>query len=119
MTDLVLRDIDPVLVDRIRRISVARGWTQHQTVMHLLEQGLFASEYEVTGGLQHPEVDALAEAIAALKALPAGNTPDSSLTTLFLRALSAGTPSRRAGQMLFARICISSKRCDCISSICG
>ncbi|NJB81238.1 hypothetical protein GGR65_004333 [Xanthomonas sp. 3376] len=75
MTDLVLRDIDPLLVDRIRRISVARGWTQHQTVMHLLEQGLFASEYEVTGGLQHPEVDALAEAIAALKALPAGNSP--------------------------------------------
>ncbi|CAD7386427.1 hypothetical protein [Xanthomonas arboricola] len=75
MTDLVLRDIDPLLVDRIRRISVARGWTQYQTVMHLLEQGLFASEYEVTGGLQHPEVDALAEAIAALKALPAGNSP--------------------------------------------
>lgn len=82
VTDLVLRDIDPVLVDRIRRISVARGWTQHQTVMHLLEQGLFASEYEVTGGLQHPEVDALAEAIAALKALPAGNTPDSRRTLL-------------------------------------
>jgi hypothetical protein len=75
MTDLVLRDIDPLLVDRIRRISVARGWTQHQTVMHLLEQGLFASEYDVSGGLQHPEVDVLAEAIAALKALPAGNTP--------------------------------------------
>ncbi len=73
MTDLVLRDIDPMLVDRIRRISVARGWTQYQTVVNLLEQGLFASEQEVHGGLRHPEVDALAEAIAALKALPAGS----------------------------------------------
>lgn len=72
MTDLVLRDIDPVLVDRIRRISMARGWTQHQTVVNLLEQGLFASEHEVHGGFQHPEVDALADAIAALKQLPAG-----------------------------------------------
>lgn len=73
MTDLVLRDIDPMLVDRIRRISVARGWTQHQTVVNLLEQGLFASEHEVHGGFRNPEVDALAEAIAALKALPAGS----------------------------------------------
>ncbi len=48
MTDLVLRDIDPMLVDRIRRISVARGWTQHQTVINLIEQGLFASSTKST-----------------------------------------------------------------------
>jgi hypothetical protein len=37
MTDLLLRDIDPILVDRIRRIAIARGWTQHQTVLNLIE----------------------------------------------------------------------------------
>lgn len=73
MTDLVVRDIDPVLVDRIRRISVARGWSQHQTVLALIEQGLFASELEVRGGFNNPEVEALADAISALKDLPAGS----------------------------------------------
>jgi hypothetical protein len=72
MTDLVLRDIDPILAERIRRVSVARGWTQHETILRLLEQGLFASEHEVRGGFESLEVDALAAAIAALKEVPAG-----------------------------------------------
>lgn len=72
MPDLVLRDIDPILAERILRIGVARGWTQQETVVRLLEQGLFACEQEVHGGFATPEVDALADAIAALKLLPAG-----------------------------------------------
>jgi hypothetical protein len=72
MTDLMLRDIDPILAERIRRVSVARGWTQHETILRLLEQGLFASEHEVRGGFEEREVDALADAIAALKEVPAG-----------------------------------------------
>ncbi|CTP91986.1 hypothetical protein A6R71_05895 [Xanthomonas translucens pv. arrhenatheri] len=72
MTDLLLRDIDPILVDRIRRIAVARCWTQHQTVLNLIEQGLFASEHEVRSGFENPEVDVLSEAIAVLRELPAG-----------------------------------------------
>lgn len=72
MTDLVLRDIDPILAERIRRVGVARGWTQHETILRLLEQGLFASEHEVRGGFESTEVDALAAAIAALKEVPAG-----------------------------------------------
>ncbi|MCW4456541.1 hypothetical protein OK348_17320 [Flavobacterium sp. MXW15] len=73
MPDLMLRDVDPLLLERIRRISVARGWTQQQTVLALIEQGLFVSEHEVRSGFANPEVDALSEAIAALKALPAGS----------------------------------------------
>ena len=72
MTDLLLRDIDPILVERIRRVSVARGWDQHETILRLLEQGLFACEHEVRGGFEDTEVDALADAIAALKQVPAG-----------------------------------------------
>ena len=75
MTDLLLRDIDPILADRIHRVSVARGWTEHETILRLLEQGLFASEQEVRGGLEGGEVDALAEAIAAL--LPSLSTTSS------------------------------------------
>jgi len=70
MADLLLRDLDPLLDERIRRVAVARGWTREYTCVVLLEQGLFSSELEVRHGFQNPEVDALADAIAALQALP-------------------------------------------------
>lgn len=70
MADLLLREVDPLLLERIRRIAVARGWTREDTCVALLEQGLFASELEVRSGFHDPEVDALADAIAALQALP-------------------------------------------------
>ncbi len=72
MTELVLRDIDPILSERIRRVAEARGWSAHEAIVRLLEQGLFASEQEVSGGFENAEVGALSEAIAALKLLPAG-----------------------------------------------
>jgi len=70
MVDLLLRDLDPLLNERIRRVAVARGWTREYTCVVLLEQGLFTSELEVRSGFQSQEVDALADAIAALQALP-------------------------------------------------
>ena len=69
MTDLVLRDIDPVLADRIKRLADARGWTMHDCLQTLIEQGLFACE---SGGNVHfndPEADALKHAIATLEAV--------------------------------------------------
>ena len=72
MTDLILRGVEPVLMERIRRVSIARGWTRQQTCVALLEQGLFSSELQVRSGFQSREVDALSQAIAALQALPAG-----------------------------------------------
>jgi hypothetical protein len=73
MADLLLRDIDPILTERIARVAAARGWTVSYTALYLLEQGLYACEQEVSGGLANREVDALADAIAALKQLPAGH----------------------------------------------
>ncbi|KRG65482.1 hypothetical protein ABB27_15420 [Stenotrophomonas terrae] len=73
MAEVVLRDIDPLLMERIRRLSVARGWTREETCLALLEQGLFASEHHVRGGFDDPEVDVLSEAIKALQAMPAGS----------------------------------------------
>lgn len=72
MTDVTLRYIDPLLMERIRRLSVARGWTREETCIVLLEQGLFASEHQVRGGFEAPEVDVLSEAIQALQAIPPG-----------------------------------------------
>jgi len=73
MADLLLREVDPMMLERIGRLAIARGWTHAQTCMALLEQGLFSTELEVRSGFADPEVDALAEAIAALQALPAGH----------------------------------------------
>ena len=73
MTDIVLKDIDPVLADRIRRVAEARGWSMHDTLFHLLEQGLFISESEVRSGFNDREVDVLSAAISALKEVPKGH----------------------------------------------
>ena len=73
MTDIVLKNIDPVLADRIRRVAEARGWSMHDTLFHLLEQGLFATEAEVRSGFNDKEVDVLSAAISALKDVPPGH----------------------------------------------
>ncbi len=76
MTDLVLRDIHPRLAARIRKVAEANGWTLHDTILHLLERGLYASE---GGALRFDsrESDVLQSAVAALEAVP--NDPGFSL----------------------------------------
>ena len=70
MTDIVLKDIDDVLAERIRRVSVQRGWTMPATLLHLLEQGLFACESGGRPGFEASEANVLQEAIAALEVIP-------------------------------------------------
>jgi hypothetical protein len=70
MTDIVLRDADPILVDRIRRVADARGWELSQAMLFLLEHGLFVYESENTARLDPSEADALQAAIAALEDVP-------------------------------------------------
>lgn len=70
MTDIVLKDADPVLVDRIRRVADTRGWTLARALTYLLEQGLFAHESAQSVRLDSGEADALQAAIAALEQVP-------------------------------------------------
>jgi hypothetical protein len=67
MTDLVLRDIDAVLADRIRHLAEVRGWEIHHTLQTLLEQGLYACESGMDVHFDDRESIALKEAIAALE----------------------------------------------------
>ena len=69
MTDLVLRDIDPVLAERIRKVAQTNGWAVHQTILHLIERGLYASE---GGALRFDgsESDVMQSVIAALETVP-------------------------------------------------
>lgn len=70
MPDLLIQDVDPEMIERIRRICAARCWTQRQALLALLESGLFHGERDAAGGFANPEQAALADAIAALQALP-------------------------------------------------
>lgn len=69
-TEIVLRDIDPLLADRIRRIADARRWSLPQTLAYLLEQGLYTVEAEMNARFSDTDTDALREAIAALESVP-------------------------------------------------
>jgi plasmid stability protein len=70
VTDIVLRDIDAVLADRIRRIADAHGWSLADALMRLLEQGLHACEGELGARLDQEERDVLQAAILALEHEP-------------------------------------------------
>jgi hypothetical protein len=70
MTDIILRDIDPVLADRIKRLADARGWDMHATLQTLIEQGLYACESGALIHLDDREENALKNAIAALEGVP-------------------------------------------------
>ena len=70
MTDIILRDIDEVLADRIKRLAEARSWPMHETLLTLIEQGLYACESGALIHLSDREADALQSAIAALEGVP-------------------------------------------------
>ena len=72
MTEIVLRDIDEVLLERIRRVADRRGWAISQALLHLLEQGLFTVEGDGRTSFDNSEADVLQAAIAALEEVPDG-----------------------------------------------
>jgi hypothetical protein len=70
VTDIVLRDIDPLLAERIKRLGDARGWPVHDTLLQVLEQGLHACENHGPVHFEASETGALEAAIAAMEAVP-------------------------------------------------
>jgi hypothetical protein len=70
MTDIVLRDIDAVLAERITRIAQVHGWSQPQALLHVLERGLHACEGDGAIGLAEQEARVLQAAIQAMEHVP-------------------------------------------------
>ena len=70
MSEIVLRDIDPVLAERIRRVAESRRMGLPQALLYLLEQGLFAAETDMSVRFNDRDSCALMEAIAALEQVP-------------------------------------------------
>ena len=72
VTDIVLKDIDEVLLERIKRVAERRGWVLSHALLHLLEQSLYAVEGDGRLSFDNSEADVLQAAIAALERVPDG-----------------------------------------------
>ena len=70
MNDIILRDIDPVLMERIKRVADAHGWNLQAALMQVLEQGLYVCEGELSRSFDDADARALQEAISALEQVP-------------------------------------------------
>lgn len=69
MPDLILRDIEPVLLERVRRLADARGTSLEGALLGLLDRGLACTEAN-DDGLDAADARVLQEAIAALESVP-------------------------------------------------
>lgn len=70
MTDLIVKDIDDALVERITAFAAAQGWGQARTLRFLLEQGLRANVGDERSSFDADEDTVLAAAISALEQVP-------------------------------------------------
>lgn len=70
MSPFALDALDPMLADRLRKLAGARGWSESETLLRIIERGLLAVEGEVPARLEDEEADALKAAIAALEQIP-------------------------------------------------
>lgn len=70
MTDLVLRDINPDLNDRIRMLADIQGRSVHEVMGEVLAHGVHACEVRLRKQLDLKEETALKHAIAALEQVP-------------------------------------------------
>jgi len=89
MTDIILHDIDPLLLDRVKRVAQARSWPLQEALMHLLEHGLFACEAELAARFNDSDANALQAAISALEGIP--SDPGFSMIGRMERSTDAAT----------------------------
>ena len=90
MTDLIVRNIDPSLVERVKQFADARGWSLQDALVSLLDRGLAGDDY-IDGALDGDHASVLKDAIAALESVPS----DSGFG-LIGRAESIPPPGRHA-----------------------
>ncbi|MET0328821.1 MAG: hypothetical protein ABW163_08645 [Luteimonas sp.] len=70
MTDIVLKDLDPALLERIAGYADSQGWGQARALRVLLERGLRASIGDERSMFDADEDGVLAAAIGALEQIP-------------------------------------------------
>lgn len=70
MTEIVLHDIEPRLVERIRLVADTHGWALDHALSELLQRGLDAFEEGLAAQLADHESNILRAAIAAMEHVP-------------------------------------------------
>lgn len=70
MSETLQIQLDAVLLERVRRVAQARGWSEGTAIRHLIEHGLFAVEPRGEPGLDDLDADILQSAIAVLEGIP-------------------------------------------------
>lgn len=79
MPDFLVRDIEPQVADRIKRIARERGWPINDVILRLIKEALGMVEPEapvpgdiarLAGTFEDEESKALAEAMKAMQQLP-------------------------------------------------
>lgn len=61
-----------MLLERVRRLAMSRGWSHRQAVTALVECGLFYIDMHPGNGFASTEMDVLQEALSALESIPVG-----------------------------------------------
>lgn len=79
MPDFLIRDIDPEIAERIKRIARDRGWPINDVILRLLKEALGMAEPQaplpgdiarLSGAYQDDESKVFEEAMKAFKRLP-------------------------------------------------
>ncbi len=79
MPDFLVRDIEPQVADRIKRIARERGWPINDVILRLIKEALGMAQPEaplpgdiarLSGTFEDEESRALREAMKALENLP-------------------------------------------------
>ena len=70
MSEIVLREIDQMLSERIQRLADAHGWSMPDTLLRILERGLHECEVDGAVRLADHEANVLQAAIQALEQVP-------------------------------------------------
>lgn len=70
MSESLQIQLDAVLLERVRRVAQARGWSDTVAIRHLIEHGLFAVEPRGEPRLDDADANILQSAIAALEGIP-------------------------------------------------
>ena len=91
MPDLILRDIEPAMLERVQRLAAARGWSVQQALVWLLDRGLASSNAD-RRGLEGFDARVLEEALVALENVPS----DPGFALIGRAAPAAAAGARRA-----------------------